>query len=110
MRYRLSSPSEVLSQFDIKINIKPPIVVAETDGNLVGYLATKDRDDFIEAGPFEVKSPHVGYKIVKFYETVLKKIGVDRYFLNVDSDNEAWCSTINRTCEHVSDNWYRRSL
>lgn len=110
MRYRLSSPAEILSQFDVVASIKPPIVVAEAKGNLVGFLATKDRDDLIEAGPFEARSPHIGYKLVKFYEAVLKTCGIDRYLLNVDSDNESWLSTISRTCERIDDTWYRRRL
>lgn len=66
-----------------------PTVVAERDGEIIGYLGTHDRHDVILAGPMDIcleserAKGVIASRLIQAYETVLLLAGVDFYFYTV---------------------------
>ena len=78
-----------------------PTVIAERDGEIIGYLGTHDRDDCILAGPMEVRLENerakglVALRLIEAYETVLLHAGIEFYFYGVH--NGPWRDATERS-------------
>ena len=68
-----------------------PTVVAERDGEVIGFLSTWPSDKAVFAGPLVVdggKNPFLFIRLVEGYENVLKAAGVKVYLHHIDKERE----------------------
>jgi hypothetical protein len=67
-----------------------PVVVAEENGKVIGFLATYPTDDALIAGPLVIeggKRPFVFMRLVDAYENLMRMAGVSVYCFRVDRSN-----------------------
>lgn len=90
--YRLSTPADEPSLYAMPHGLvarRFPTIVAERDGEVIGYLGTHDDDAAIVAGPMDIALESdrakgiVALRLIQAYETVLIHAGVDHYFYAV---------------------------
>lgn len=64
-----------------------PTVVAEENGEVVGFVGTYPREDALVAGPLVIKGskrPWVFLRLAEAYEVILRTAGVKLYFHTID--------------------------
>ena len=67
-----------------------PVVVAERDGRVVGFLGTAARDDVLIAGPLVIeggRNPIMFLHLTEAYENVLRLASINSYYFTVDEGN-----------------------
>jgi len=70
-----------------------PTILAERDGELLGFLGTHPRDDAVVVGPIFVREDKRGtgfiaLRLIESYEKVLHAAGVSEYLLSADPEDE----------------------
>jgi len=68
-----------------------PVVVAEEDGRVIGFLGTYPQEDVLMAGPLVIegsKRMFVFLRLAEAYENVLRAAGVTQYLFTVEKSNE----------------------
>jgi hypothetical protein len=77
-----------------------PTVVAERDGEIVGFLATYVVKGFIEAGPMviavEGHKSFVALRLVEAYENLLQLLGYKSYIFSIKKSNKKWVEAVER--------------
>ena len=64
-----------------------PTVVAERDGVLVGYMASRpDREDNIECNAIKADSSMIALRLMEAYESILQTFDVKGYIFSVRKD------------------------
>lgn len=103
-QYRLANSAdepELLTWPDGMLPRRFPTIVAERDGEIIGYLGTHDRNDCIMAGPMEVRLENerakgaIALRLIEAYEIVLLHAGVEFYFYGVQ--NGPWRDATERS-------------
>lgn len=97
-RYRLATDEdqEQIRNFNQQEGDDPgwPTVVAERDGEILGYLATHRQGDQIMAGPLAIKEGRnrgvLALRICQAYENVLKAIGIVSYRFYIHAELDTW--------------------
>jgi hypothetical protein len=98
-----------------------PTVVADRDGDIVGFYSTNDAQEYITAGPLEVDKSLdnpliVAIRLVDAYDNVMRSVGINSYLFSVDKDNEQWKDIMERAtglesyAEDETRYWYRKEL
>ena len=100
-----------------------PTVVADREGEIVGFLATQPSKTAVVAGPLAVATPRpliTVLRLLEAYENVLKAAGVSHYYFEVDAANHDWLRMIEQSSEQVNSiqpvqstpegTWHRRRL
>ena len=82
-------------------DIANPVVVAVRDGEIIGFISTRERRDIIEAGAFFAKSPIVALRLVQAYENFLKRCNIHEYHFAVETGNQHFCELIHKFMERV---------
>jgi hypothetical protein len=68
-----------------------PTVVAERDGEIIGFVSTWPTDEAIVAGPLVIeggRNPFLFLRLAEGYENVLRAAGVKCYLHHIDKENE----------------------
>ncbi len=93
-----------------------PVVVAEENDEISGFMGTENRDDAVVGGPIIAGSGSVALRIILFYESILVNLGVRVYIFSVAKKAAMWVRAIMKTqrAEIMSSNgdtiWFRRQL
>lgn len=97
-----------------------PTVLAERDGQVLGFLATARSDKAVIAGPLviapEARRPViVMMRLIEAYEVVLKRAGVVSFYFHVAEANPMWRRLVEKMghkAYHRDDagQWYRRKV
>lgn len=69
-----------------------PTVVAERDGEIIGFLSTHTDGDLILAGPLVIRggrNPFTFVRLAEAYENMLRLASIRLYFFNVEKSNSA---------------------
>jgi hypothetical protein len=96
--------------------VRPPIIYAERDGDVIGAISTRDMDDVITPGHWYSPERFVSMRLIEYYENLLRNIGVTVYYVSIDADNEKLKHLIEQGLgvsdprEHENVLWYRRGL
>jgi hypothetical protein len=83
-----------------------PTVVADRQGQLLGFLATTPSKKVVQAGPMVI-APGVALpalimmRLIEAYEVVLKRAGVTQWFFRVEYTNQGWDRMVKK-CGHVA--------
>lgn len=68
-----------------------PVVIAVDEDEVVGFLGTHIKDDYIIAGPLVLKTdrrrPFTAIRLGEVYEAVLRSIGITHYILWFEEDS-----------------------
>lgn len=118
MKYRLATEIEMTELADqTQVGVIAPTVVAESkNGEIKGIMGTVDRQDAVVGGPIIAKSGVIALRLILFYETVLKSLGVKIYLFSVSAKEVKWIHAILKTgraeiINQVDDAvWFRRAL
>ena len=97
-KYRLAHPggeynrlyAMMKREMGIREPLGWPVVVAERDGRVVGFLGTADRDDVLIAGPLVIEGSHNPFmflRLTEAYENVLRLACINSYYFTVDEGN-----------------------
>ena len=79
-----------------------PVVVAEEDGKVVGFLATWPDEELLMAGPLVIegsKRMWMFIRLVEAYENVLRATGVKQYLFTVEKSNEKQLARIRKVAD-----------
>jgi hypothetical protein len=92
---------EIAPEEDRKFNW--PTVVAERDGEIVGFLSTRTLHGRIEAGPMiigvEGHKSFVALRLIEAYENLLNLLGYKGYIFSVRKSDPKWVKAV----EHGAD-------
>ncbi len=88
MIVRLAEQDEIDVMQNIYGPIAFPCVVAEDDGEVVGFLGTNDDKSAIYAGPLECNNIFTCSYLIQGYDNLMKAAGVTHWFNMVDHENE----------------------
>lgn len=124
--YRLATPAdeaEIRALPDGQVPRAFPTVVAERDGEIIGFLGTHDRRDCILAGPLSIALPAgrargvVAWRLIQTYEFILMQVqGIDSYCFV--AEGESWQGAVARASGRTEpfgvdaegNQWYLRHL
>lgn len=73
-----------------KLPLGWPVVVAERDGEVIGFLGTKKSDETFEAGPLVIdggSNPFLFIRLVEAYENALRICRIRAYWFSVARSN-----------------------
>ena len=76
--------------------IKYPTVIAERNGDMVGFLSSYDVPGY-SVGAVQADSVHVLMKMFNIYDSVVKSLGKFYYIIHINKDN--------KTAKRMLDNW-----
>ena len=75
-----------------------PTVVAERDGEIIGFLSTRDLRGRLEAGPLiigvEGHKSFVALRLIEAYENLLSLLGYKGYIFSVVKSNPKWVKSV----------------
>ena len=104
----------------LKGKLSSPTILAERDGELLGFFATQKNPAAVIAGPMIVREDKRGsgfimVRLIEAYEKVLWKAGVRKYFITTDPEREKWNESLERMGyvpleEHEGHLWFEREL
>lgn len=117
MKYRLANQSEITRLSNLSgVAMRWPVVVAENEGKISGFMGTENRDDAIVGGPIIAGAGITALRIINFYESVLTGLGIKVYVFSVKRSFTQWIMAIIKTNRasvlDVNDErvWFRREL
>lgn len=94
-----------------------PTVMAERNGQVVGFLATQPKKDAVVAGPLWLRerAPFVTLRLLEAYDNVMRAAGIAAYHFHIEGANPTWRSQVERLGFepwHGDETgvWYRRTL
>lgn len=72
-----------------------PAVMAERDGELVGYMASRPgRDDAIECHAIKADSSLIALRLMEAYESILAAFDVKGYIFSMDKEAPGFLETV----------------
>jgi hypothetical protein len=79
-----------------------PTVVAERDGELVGYMSSRpDREDAIECNAIKADSSMIALRLMEAYESILLAFDVRGYCFSMDKDDPGFVGVVMRLPDTV---------
>lgn len=93
-----------------------PTILAEEDGELIGFLSTLPRKDAVVVGRVVAPSPFVLLRLVEAYENVLFLAGVTYYLIPIPEERQDFVDMIQRGlsiepwAEHDKHVWFKREV
>lgn len=95
-----------------------PTVMAERDGELIGFLSTHTKHGAVVAGPLVIREGLRAFTMVRLieaYDRVMWRAGVKSYHFHVSAANAQWREQIERfgmTPWHTDEQgaWFKREL
>lgn len=86
-----------------------PTIYAEKDDKIRGVISTNPSKKFVAVGRYVGLSPLVMFRLIEFYELLLKKTGVTKYLIPVEDTNTVEQKAIERLFNikpfTQKDNW-----
>jgi hypothetical protein len=121
--YKLATERDkfaIYDTFDLDRILGWPVVIAEREDKIIGFMGTQDRKDMIVAGPLEISLKIKGFvamRLIEAYDKLMRSFGVKEYLFSIDSkDNAKWLKQVHDTgfCTKMDDvegeSWYKREL
>ncbi len=102
-----------------KAKLSFPTVMAEYDGELLGFYSTQKHNNAVIGGPVFIREDKRGgfimLRLAEAYDNVLWKAGVRKYLIFTEPGREAWISLLTRLGfaplgEHEGRFWLERRL
>lgn len=127
-RYRLAASSRDYARCHALLRAQGPdtdltfpTVLAEREGQVVGFLSTRPSKQAIIAGPLVIdratsRPAITAWRLADAYEIILRRAGVTSYAFHVSAGRPEWVSTLGRLgfepwqAEPSGGMWYRRAL
>ena len=125
--YRLATSAQdyrkchaLLKAEGLSYKLSFPTVMADRDGDIVGFLSTAPRKDAVIAGPLFIRGDMRGQgfltlRLGEAYENVMRAAGIREYLAVVDPGNERWTEALDAAGlepmgEHDGRLWFKRRL
>ncbi len=93
--FRLLEEKDI-EKIGISEKIGWPSIVAERDGEIIGWLITQERDDAVSAGPISANSAHTAKNLIQAYENLLKALGIIQYLFCINKKNKKWLKLVKK--------------
>jgi len=96
-----------------------PTVLAEREVGVVGFLSSRRREKYIEAGPMIVQSNRpifMAIRLIDAYDEFLRRGGVRNYIFHVEEKNLGWLNSIREALKvepyAIQDGlaWFERAI
>lgn len=69
----------------------PTIIALDGENEMVGFLATRPRDDMVLAGPLvmrrDKRRPMTAIRLIDMYRTAMRNMGIRSFIFGIDSDD-----------------------